>query len=61
MTTSTVQILDLPEARHRLEVLTAKVGDLNAFMTRGSQYELDADDAALYDEIRSLEYLLDQG
>lgn len=61
MSTSTVQILDLSEARRRLEALTAKVSELDAFMTRGSRYELDADDAALYDEIRTLEYLLDEG
>lgn len=37
------------------------IDDVDSFKARGYRYELDAADAALYDEIRTLEYLLDEG
>lgn len=61
MTSSTVQILDQAEARRRLASLTTMIDDVDSFKARGYRYELDATDAALYDEIRALEYLLDEG
>lgn len=61
MTSSTVQILDQAEARRRLASLTMMIDDVDSFKARGYRYELDAADAALYDEIRTLEYLLDEG
>lgn len=42
----------------RYNELASRVGDLEEFKVRGANYDLDADDAAIYDELRDLEFLL---
>ncbi len=45
----------------RYNELASRVGDLEEFKVRGANYDLDADDAAIYDELRDLEFLLGRG
>jgi len=42
----------------RYDELAGRVGDVEAFMSRGADYALSADDAVVYDELRGLEFLL---
>lgn len=59
MSIGTLEILDFETVTSRYRELAARVGDLSAFKARGRAYDLDAAEAALYDEIRDLEFLLD--
>ena len=45
----------------RYNELASRVCDLEEFKVRGANYDLDADDAAIYDELRDLEFLLGRG
>ncbi|WP_246955773.1 hypothetical protein [Brachybacterium sp. Marseille-Q7125] len=58
MSISTVTYMSEEQAQHRYEELARQVSDLAGFKERGANYELDADDAAIYDELLSLEFLL---
>ena len=46
------------QVQARYDELAGRVGDVEAFMSRGADYALSADDACVYDELRGLEFLL---
>ena len=56
----TVAVLDPGAAERRYEELVARVSGIRDFRARGAAYDLDAEDAAIYDAIRDLEFLLDR-
>ena len=58
MSISTVTYMSAQQAQDRYDELARQVSDLEDFKERGSNYELDADEAAIYDELRDLEFLL---
>lgn len=58
MSESTVTYMSPEQLQARYSELAHRVGDLEEFKVRGANYELDADDAAIYDELRDLEFLL---
>ncbi|GAA1194016.1 hypothetical protein GCM10009585_09100 [Brevibacterium paucivorans] len=58
MSESTVTYMSPEQLQARYSELANRVGDLEEFKVRGANYELDADDAAIYDELRDLEFLL---
>lgn len=58
MSISTVTYLSPEQVRARYDEIAHRVVDLEGFKERGANYELDADDAAIYDELRDLEFLL---
>lgn len=55
---STVTYMSPEQLQARYNELASRVGDLEEFKVRGANYDLDADDAAIYDELRDLEFLL---
>ena len=58
MSIGTLEILEVEAATKRYEDLAKSVGDVDAFKDRGYAFDLDAADAALFDELRDLEFLL---
>lgn len=63
-TTSPVEILDEVQLQRRLEDLIREIQrstDLASFERRAERYELDGREAALFDELRSLRFLLGDG
>ncbi|EFG48596.1 hypothetical protein HMPREF0183_0115 [Brevibacterium mcbrellneri ATCC 49030] len=58
MSESTVTYMSPEQLQARYNELASRVGDLEEFKVRGANYDLDADDAAIYDELRDLEFLL---
>ena len=58
MSISTVTHMSVQQAEDRYDELVHRVGDLADFMRRGADYELDPEDAAIYDELRALDFLL---
>ena len=61
MSESTVTYMSPEQLQARYNELASRVGDLEEFKVRGANYDLDADDAAIYDELRDLEFLLGRG
>lgn len=59
MQDATIQILTREEATNRRRQILAQVGNETKFRTRGECFELDSDELVLYDELQTLEYLLD--
>lgn len=55
---SRVVSLTRAQVRARYDELAGRVGDVEAFMCRGADYALSADDTGVYDELRGLEFLL---
>lgn len=55
---STVTYMSPEQLQERYNELASRVGDLEEFKICGANYDLDADDAAIYDELRDLEFLL---
>lgn len=55
-----VRVMTRDEAEHRYQTLRDAIVDLEAFRRRGAAFELDAHDAAVYDELVDLEFLLDR-
>lgn len=58
MSISTVTYMPPEQVQNRYDELARRVVDLDGFKERGANYELDADDAAIYDELCDLEFLL---
>lgn len=58
MTIALIKVLSLDEATSRIAELNRRIGDVDDFRARGAVFALDAQDAALYDELRDLEFLL---
>lgn len=58
MSESTVTYMSPEQLQARYNELASRVGDLEEFKVRGANYDLDTDDAAIYDELRDLEFLL---
>ena len=56
---ATINILTRAEATDRRQEILDLVGDEQKFRARGESYELDSDELVLYDELRMLDYLLD--
>mgnify|MGYP007003570573 FL=1 len=56
---ATINILTRAEATDRRQEILGLVGDEQKFRARGESYELDSDELVLYDELRMLDYLLD--
>lgn len=52
------EILSRAEAERRRAEILAQVGDEQKFRDRAEDYELDADELVLYDDLLTLEYLL---
>lgn len=61
MSESTVTYMSPEQLQARYNELASRVGDLEDFKVRGARYDLDGDDAAIYDELRDLEFLLGRG
>ena len=59
MGTATVTVMSTAEARARYETLVRAVNDLATFKELGEAYALESHEAAMYDEIRDLEFLLE--
>ncbi|GAA2044491.1 hypothetical protein GCM10009720_26800 [Yaniella flava] len=55
-----VEIWTREEAEARCEAIFAEVGNVEKFRRRGRDFELDAEELVLYDELTTLEYLLDE-
>lgn len=58
MTISTVTHMSPEQVQARYDELARRIVDLAGFKERGANYELAAADAAIYDELRDLEFLL---
>jgi hypothetical protein len=58
MTVLTPEVLTRGEIRDRLRELLESVDDVDEFRRRGEAYALDASDAAKFDRLRDLEFLL---
>lgn len=58
MVENRVVSLSRAQVQSRYDELAGRVGDVEAFMSRGADYALSADDAVVYDELRGLEFLL---
>ena len=58
MVENRVVSLSRAQVQSRYDELAGRVGDVDAFMCRGADYALSADDAGVYDELRGLEFLL---
>jgi len=56
---ATINILTRAEATDRRQEILGLAGDEQKFRARGESYELDSDELVLYDELRMLDYLLD--
>lgn len=61
MGAGTVTRLSVQQAQDRYEELARRIPDLDEFLDRGANFELDVDDAAVYDELRGLGFLLGRG
>lgn len=59
MKDASIEILTREEATNRRRQILAQVGNETKFRTRGECFELDSDELVLYDELRMLDYLLD--
>ncbi|WP_029090420.1 hypothetical protein [Brevibacterium album] len=58
MTVLVPEVLSRGEVEDRLRALRESIGDVDEFCRRGAAYELDAEEAAKYDRLRDLEFLL---
>lgn len=59
MADATINILTREEAMNRRQEILGLVGEEERFRVRGESYELDSDELVLHDELRMLDYLLD--
>ena len=60
MQDATIKVLTREEAAQRRAEILVRVGDEEKFRIRGESYELDSEELVLYDELRMLDYLLDE-
>lgn len=61
MSISTVEVIDVADAERRRDEIIRSVGDVAVFIARGEAYELDLEDRILFEELRDLEFLLEDG
>lgn len=59
MQDATIKVLTREEATNRRQEILSIVGNEERFRARGESFELDSDELVLYDELRMLDYLLD--
>lgn len=60
MSDAVVEVLTHAEAIKQRREIISRVGDIEKFRLRGESFELDADELVLYDELLTLDYLLDE-
>jgi len=60
MAAVTPEVYTRQQAEARRQEILDQVGNEQKFRERGEAYELDADELVLYDELLTLDYLLDE-
>lgn len=61
MSISNVEVIDVAAAERRRDEIVRTIGDVVAFTARGEAYELNLDERVLFEELRDLEFLLEDG